>query len=66
MRTAEDTIYNFHGKKEKIIEDVKKSIDDFEKMGLEVDTIKIEFGEIKFQSDPKEGNLPIEKQNKLI
>ena len=36
MREANDTIYNFSGKtKEEIFEEVKKSIEYFEKMGRE-------------------------------
>lgn len=63
MREAKDTICNFSGKtKESIFEDIKKSIEDFEKMGFEVEDVKISYGKPRFQSDPEEGNLP-KKQN---
>lgn len=63
MREAKDTIYNFSGNtKERIFEDIKKSIKDFGEMGFEVECVEVHYGKPKFQSDPKEGNLP-KKQN---
>lgn len=63
MKTANETIYNFKGNKKNLVEEVKKSIEFWEKNGLYVDDIEINYSEdTKFQSDPDEGNLP--KKNK--
>jgi hypothetical protein len=59
MKSAKETIYNFSGKREDLVEEVKKSIEFWKERGLVVDVIELSFEEMpKFQSDPKEGNLP--------
>ena len=58
MKTAIETIYNYLGNKQDLIEEVRKAIENWRKMDLVVDTIQITFEQTpKYQSNPEEGNI---------